>query len=329
MWGVIIIDNPKRMDKELLYRYIQCRSTQEEEARILAWLESDPANRKTLSAMYGQLETLTLLDARLDDLYSASRLRVRRRRRLLRWSAAAAAAVVLCAGAVHFTASHYLTTFGRQERVLAAQDAPVRYTLGDGTTVWLNAGATLECPAVFTGRERTVGITGEAMFDVRHDEDHPFVVRTAACDVRVLGTKFNVRADAAGSTFEAALLRGRIEVVNRTTRERLVLAANESASLENGALVRGRIADADDYLWTDGYINLKGHSFAELLSTFRRAFNVRLDSEALPMPAGRYKWGKIRIADGIDNALEVLQNSYPFDYTFDSEKRLVVIRPHK
>ena len=242
---------------------------------------------------------------------------------------AAGPAVVLCAGAVHFTASHYLTTFGRQETVLAAQDAPVRYTLGDGTTVWLNAGATLECPAVFTGRERTVGITGEAMFDVRHDEDHPFVVRTAACDVRVLGTKFNVRADAAGSTFEAALLRGRIEVVNRTTRERLVLAANESASLENGALVRGRIADADDYLWTDGYINLKGHSFAELLSTFRRAFNVRIDAEALPMPEGRYKWGKIRIADGIDNALEVLQNSYAFDYTFDSEKRLVVIRPHK
>ena len=56
---------------------------------------------------------------------------------------------------------------------------------------------------------------------------------------------------------------------------------------------------------------------------------MRIDSEALPMPAGRYKWGKIRIADGIDNALEVLQNSYPFDYTFDSEKRLVVIRPHK
>lgn len=327
--GVIIIDNPKSMDKELLYRYIQCRTTQEEEARILVWLESDPANRKTLSAMYGRMETLTLLDARIGDLYSASRMRASRRRRLLRWSAAVAAAVVLCAGAVHFTASHYRTTFGRQETVLAAQDAPVRYTLGDGTTVWLNAGATLECPAVFTGHERVVGITGEAMFDVRHDEDHPFVVRTAACDVRVLGTKFNVLADAAGATFEAALLRGRIEVVNRTTHERIVLAADESVSLENGALVPGRIADADDYLWTDGYINLKGHSFGELISTFGRAFAVKIDTTALPMPEGRYKWGKIRIADGIDNALKVLQNSYAFDYTFDSDARLVVLRPHK
>ena len=80
---------------------------------------------------------------------------------------------------------------------------------------------------------------------------------------------------------------------------------------------------------TDGYINLKGHSFGELISTFGRAFAVKIDTTALPMPEGRYKWGKIRIADGIDNALKVLQNSYAFDYTFDSDARLVVLRPHK
>lgn len=316
------------MDKELLYRYINCRATKEEEAKVLEWLESDSANRKTLAAMYGQMETLTLLDARIDDLYTVHTMRASRRRRLFRWSLSTAAAVlVVCGLAVHFTANHYRTTFGRQETVLAAQDAPLRYTLTDGTTVWLNAGAMLECPAVFTGRERVVGITGEAMFDVQHDEDHPFVVRTAACDVRVLGTKFNVLADGAGEVFETALLRGRIEVINRATHERLVLGEDESASLKNGALVRSRIADADDYLWTDGYINLKGHSFAELIATFRRSFNVRIDVNAMPMPAGRYKWGTIRIADGIDNALKILQNSYSFDYTFDSEERVVVIRP--
>lgn len=292
------------------------------------WLESDPQNKKTMASLYGKMESLVLLDGRIGDLYAASSMKSGLRRRLRLWTAVSAAAVVvLCVLTVHFTAKHYRTMYGNMETVVAAQDAPLRYTLTDGTTVWLNAGSSMECPAVFTGRERVVSITGEAMFDVQHDAAHPFVVRTAACDVRVLGTKFNVVADAAGGVFETALLRGRIEVVNRTTHERIVLVQEESVTLQQGTLTRRRIVDADDYLWTEGYINLKGHSFAELLSTFRRAFNVRIDTGDMPMPEGRYKWGTIRISDGIDNAMKVLQNSYPINYTFDSEQRIIVISP--
>lgn len=38
-------------------------------------------------------------------------------------------------------------------------------------------------------------LSGEAMFNVEHDAAHPFIVETFACDVEVLGTKFNVTAD--------------------------------------------------------------------------------------------------------------------------------------
>ena len=317
------------MDNELLYRYLQCRTTGEEEARVLAWLEADPEHRERMAALCGRMETMALLSPRIGDLYAESRMKGRRRM-LRRWCAVAAAAVVaLCAVAVHLTASHYRRTFGSMERIVAAQNAPLRYTLEDGTTVWLNTGATLAGSAVFTGCERSVRIVGEAMFEVAPDARRPFVVHTAACDVRVLGTKFNVEADAAGKVFGVALLRGCVEVMPHATHERIILTPSQTVTLRDGAFVRSSIADTDDYLWTDGYINLKGHTFGELIERFRKAFGVRIDTGDMPLPEGRYQWGRIRISDGVDNAMKVLQDSYPIRYTFDPEHRTVVVRPEE
>ena len=50
--------------------------------------------------------------------------------------------------------------------------------LADGTTVHLNAGSKLLYPVRFVGKRRIVTLEGEAYFDVRKDEEHPFVVRT-------------------------------------------------------------------------------------------------------------------------------------------------------
>ena len=65
--------------------------------------------------------------------------------------------------------------------------------------------------------ERRVKVAGEAMFDVEHDPAHPFVVETFACDVEVLGTKFDVMAEEREGLFSAALLRGSVKVTNRLT----------------------------------------------------------------------------------------------------------------
>lgn len=158
--------------------------------------------------------------------------------------------------------------------------------------------------AVFAGRQRTVRISGEAMFDVAHDETQPFVVETYACDVRVLGTKFNVSASESEGSFETALIRGRVEIRNRTTHETVALHPDETVMLKNDRLVRSTIADPDDYLWTDGYVNLKGHTFEELIARYRKVFDVRIELDGVRMPDTRFKWGKICVKDGVDQRHE-------------------------
>jgi len=313
------------MDREILYKYLRCETSASEENRIAAWLEASAENRTELNLIRRQMETLTLIAPEIDARY------VKDRRRdfvsqFRRWGVAAAAALALAAGVSYLTARHVRLSIGDTIQTLTTQDAPMQLTLADGTSVWLNARTTLEYPVAFVSRERTVRISGEAMFDVKHDEKHPFVVETFACDVRVLGTKFNVLAEKEAGLFETALMQGCVEVRSQQTGERITLRPDETVRLENNRLIRSSLADRDDYSWTSGYINLKGHTFTELIDRFRRAFDVRIELDGVHTTDTRFQWGKICVKDGIDNAMKVLQNAYPIVYEFDAENRTVTVR---
>ena len=198
---------------------------------MLTWLEADPAHESELAKVQRQHDLVALSAPVINELYAKDR-----RRRfgsvLRRWSATAAAVVLLAFGGYYF---HAARDFSRQGERLLSVSVPygqrVSLTLQDGTSVWLNAGTTLRYPALFTGRERRVEIEGEARFEVVHDAKHPFIVRTYACDVEVLGTKFNVAADEAAREFSTALLRGCDLLGRAKSYDMAVLEVDERASV--------------------------------------------------------------------------------------------------
>lgn len=66
--------------------------------------------------------------------------------------------------------------------------------LSDGTKVWLNSLSTLTFPGHFNGDIRNVKLDGEGYFAVTKNAKQPFIVETNKCNVKVLGTEFNVMA---------------------------------------------------------------------------------------------------------------------------------------
>ena len=315
------------MEKETLYRYVACQASPEEETAVLTWLEADPAHESELAKVQRQHDLVALSAPVINELYAKDR-----RRRfgsvLRRWSAAAAAVVLLAFGGYYF---HAARDFSRQGERLLSVSVPhgqrVSLTLQDGTSVWLNAGTTLRYPALFTGRERRVEIEGEARFEVVHDAKHPFIVRTYACDVEVLGTKFDVTAEEREGLFSAALLRGSVKVTNRLTPgEQFVLKPNEEVRLAGRRLNLNAIGSMDDYLWTEGMISIKGLSFGELMHKFEKSFGVKIRIDRARMPEVDYNHGKIRISDGVDSALRLLQMASDFTYTRSEDNGTIVIR---
>ena len=127
------------------------------------------------------------------------------------------------------------------------------YVLADGTLIKLNSGARLQFPMVFANDRREVHLDGEAYFNVAHDDKQPFVVRTFASDIIVLGTEFNVNADEDAGVFSAALIEGSIRLLSRQNPgEQIIMRPNEKVTMEKGKLVLKEYGASNDILWTEG-----------------------------------------------------------------------------
>jgi len=106
--------------------------------------------------------------------------------------------------------------------------------LPDGTIVWLNAGSKISYDKNFGNALREVSLTGEAFFDVVHNAEKPFIIHTSKIDIRVLGTRFNVKSYPADKTTEASLIRGSIEVsFHDRPNEKIILKPNEKIIVAN------------------------------------------------------------------------------------------------
>lgn len=181
-------------------------------------------------------------------------------------------------------------------------------TLADGTRVWLNAGSTLEYPASFEGlAERRVCLTGEAFFDVQRDSCRPFRVETANGEsIRVLGTRFNVRAYATEREHATTLVEGRIAYRAAEGSDYLELKPNQQIRLDcDTEEASVRAVDARAYAaWTEGWLWFEAEPLWRLAERFERTYGIRIVvADALR----DYTFtGKIRRERGIDYILDLL-----------------------
>lgn len=165
-----------------------------------------------------------------------------RRKKIIRWSAmiSAAACIAIVAGSIfgirllkpsgQFTAS---ALAGEVENV----------TLPDGTEVWLNSGSSISCSRQFGIKDRLVSLSGEGYFEVTKNADLPFVVKTGAASVTVLGTKFDFRDYSYDDEASVVLYEGQVSFAGNAAGESLKLTQGQSATLDKQS---GKIAFADN-----------------------------------------------------------------------------------
>lgn len=148
--------------------------------------------------------------------------------------------------------------------------------LGDGTIVYLNSETELRYPVQFVGDERKVELTGEAFFEVRPDEAHPFIVKTAHSEVKVLGTSFNLRSYPDENRVAATLVSGKVDFITGD-RQKVALFPGEQAVLnENGQVSKKEV---DTYLytaWKDGNFVFYKQSLEEVMRIVARWYDVEI-----------------------------------------------------
>lgn len=308
------------MDKELLHRFFDGRTTFEEELRIRRWLETSEAHRKILFHERKLFDAL-LLHADLERMNAVGR-RSARWKNTARW-VAGAAAIVLLALSVGFYVMNRPTPDEATNSIFVPQGQCVRLTLSDGTGVWLNSKTSMTYPQDFrsSGR-RMVHIDGEAYFEVTPDSNRPFVVMTRRGKVEVLGTKFYVSAYGNGD-FETSLMEGSVKV--SAPEAQLILKPHHKAVLTgDGRLMSKRISDMDAYRWKEGLYCFRNLPLAEVLKQFERYYDVRFIL-CKNLESHNTLSGKFRLVDGVEYALRVLQRDIDFTFRRSEEAEIIYI----
>lgn len=196
------------------------------------------------------------------------------------WSAGVAAAIVAVtvlgwrAGVSHVrerVAQSTLTyTTGNGERA--------KITLPDGSTVSLNVASRLDVPADYAAGNRTVRLTGEALFTVSHQAQTGFAVIAGGVPVRVLGTSFMTRHYATDTATTVAVQTGKVGV-----RSVVVTAAQQVAVGPAGMIGTVRPADASQFSFAAGVLTLKSVPFPEAIQELDRWYDadIRLGDPSL------------------------------------------------
>jgi transmembrane sensor len=146
-----------------------------------------------------------------------------------RWLGAAAACLMMMGVAWFGFAHRFDTTF---ETVVGEQRS---VTLRDGSVVFLNTNSKVRVRWLDSGRQIDL-IRGEARFQAVRSAVRPFVVTTSRAVVRVLGTVFNVRAEAQST--QVAVMEGQVEVSATARPAQIALPGRPGSNGNENAIVQ-------------------------------------------------------------------------------------------
>jgi ferric-dicitrate binding protein FerR (iron transport regulator) len=198
--------------------------------------------------------------------------------------------------------------------------------LSDGTRVWINSGSTLEFPAMFTDRERSVNLAGEIYVEVMPDA-RPFVIHTLGMQIRVYGTKFNVTAYEDADIRSVVLVEGQVGV--KTGEEETLLRPNEMLVCE-GDRLRMETVDVTGYTsWKDGYLVLKQTPIASVLKQMERYYNLSFDIQNDLDLRSISCTGKLYLSDNLDSVMNAISLLSSTRYEREGGKISIVINPEK
>jgi ferric-dicitrate binding protein FerR (iron transport regulator) len=239
---------------------------------------SDPAMDERTGRM------LERLDARIDADAA-------RRRRL--WKVTkplVAVACLLVVAILVWRKYSYADLAGSRQQELAYENTEYqvrRVSLPDGTSVCLQHGATLG----YSEKDgmRQAELSGEAYFDVARDSIHPFLVKTAALDLKVLGTAFSVSSIPGGGKTDIILERGSVRLQAKNGSPILRLTPNQRAvydvSTEDLAVenVSAKPTIQQEY----GMVSFENARVDEIIRAIESQYGIKVNASGYN-PAKRY-----------------------------------------
>ncbi|MEM6630265.1 MAG: FecR domain-containing protein [Bacteroidota bacterium] len=273
----------------LIYKRIQHLLEPEEEQKLAYWLQESPKNQalaREIEIAWENSDSLVLPTVELDleaefsqlleNIEAVEEKNIEMRPRSFPWLRVAAAVLVL----VLIGYSIWNRGGGDSEwKEIAYTGEDKAHILPDGSKIWLKEGATVKYQPSFASNKRELELSGEAFFDVKHQDNTPFLVNCTFGTVQVLGTTFTVNERLKQERMEVVVVSGRVQLSAYETMEKIVLEANEKGvwNEANKTLKHYQDVSLNEVAWHTKNLVFEDTPLNEVLETLQKTYSIELN----------------------------------------------------
>jgi len=195
--------------------------------------------------------------------------------------------------------------------------------LPDGSKVWLNAASSLKYPTAFTGNERKVELTGEAYFEVVHNNKQPFRVVTANQTIEDIGTYFNINAYQDEPVIKTTLLEGSIKI-SENGRSAILKPGEQAQIMVNSSKININLnADAEEAIaWKNGRTQFNNADIKSIMRMLSRWYNIDVVYQGNINESGF--GGSVSRSKNISEVLKVLELTGELHFKIEGRKVTVM-----
>ncbi len=202
-------------------------------------------------------------------------------------------------------------------------DAPngrlVHFDLPDGTTGVLHGGSKLSYNLPFTNN-RNIQLKGQAYFDVKHDENHPFIVRTKDMTVFDIGTCFEIKAFEEDVLKSVLLEQGKVICEIPSVAKKILLKPDHELIFNKQHFKIRKVNAKDLTRWKDGLLVFRDEKMENVAKELERWYNVDVTIEDDILRS--YTFRATFNNEPIEEVLNLLSRTSPIRYEITNRRNI-------
>jgi ferric-dicitrate binding protein FerR (iron transport regulator) len=187
------------------------------------------------------------------------------------------------------------------------------FVLSDGTKVWLNSKTVLIASEPFIEGKREVLLIGEGYFEVAHDSEKPFIIKTSSLKTTVLGTHLNVSGYPGDNQTEVSLYEGKVELSDKNSPDsKVVMKPGQKVSFSNNEknfYIKSHELEKPAE-WREGILRFYDEDLNSIAQKLERKFMTRIF--VADKQAGKLRFTASFDTEPLDKILTLLSEAHEF-----------------
>jgi transmembrane sensor len=191
------------------------------------------------------------------------------------------AAAIILISFLGFIGSLIFKTAPQPELIFASAETMQEQALPDGSQIALNKHSKLTLATDFNTKQRKVRLEGEAFFEIKHDEQKPFLVEAGGLSIKDIGTAFNVKAETESDSVFVFVTEGIVELSN--LNDVITLHKNEGATYIKSTKTFLGNTKANSGAYKTKQFHFSGTTLREVSATLNTVYGtiIQLDNEQI------------------------------------------------